>query len=89
MATLTNKTLIGLRSMVQLNDHGGAYQLAAQTLEFGDLAERFRKINCRQLELGHLPYNLYAEREGLYADLMTRAKAMLSPSEYQQLYRST
>lgn len=88
MTSLTKKALQDIRALVQVNDHGNAYQLAAKTLGFDDLAEQLGSINRRHLALGHLPCDLYEQRYGLYKGLLTRAKAILSAGEYQQLYRS-
>ncbi len=88
MATLTKKVLGKISEMTAINDHGGAYQLAAQTLGRSDLAEQFGTINRRQQELGYLPIDLYGKRHGLYDSLLTHAKSMLSATDYQALYRS-
>lgn len=89
MAIAISKTALSeIRSLVQANDHGGAYQMAARVLKFDELAERFGGINRQQLELGHLTGNLYEERHRLYKELLVRAQATLSAGEFQQLYGS-
>lgn len=88
MATIPTKTLKEIRALVQINDHGGAYQLAAKELGDADLAEQFASINRRNLELGHLPIDLYDRRHGLYQRLLAGAKRNLSSTNYQQLYAS-
>lgn len=74
--------------MVQLNDHGNAYQLAAKSLGCCDLAKQFEALNRRHLELGHLPHHLYEERHRLYSSLMSHAKSVLPSTQYEQLYSS-
>lgn len=82
----TAKALKDLQDQVQCNDHGGAYYEAAKALGCEDLTERFERINRRQLDLGHLPHDLYAERHGLYQELMSFARANMCATAYKQLY---
>lgn len=84
--SLNVKVLKQLRAMVQRNDHGSAYQLAAKALGCADLESRFAAINRRCEELGEVPLDVYAERHGLYQKLMAAARQALSPNEYQQFY---
>lgn len=84
--SLSLKLLKQLRAMVQRNDHGSAYQLAAKALGCGDLECRFEAINRHCEELGHVPLDVYEERHGLYQKLMAAARQALSPTEYQRFY---
>ncbi len=85
---LSLKTLQDLRELVQINDHGGACELAAAKLGNADLAERFGSINRRQIELGHLPPSLYDTRQRLRQDLLAFAQSNLNEVDYKRL-RST
>ena len=66
-----------IRQLVDVNDHGGAYALAAQAIGRTDLAERFAQINRRHLELGHLPLDLQFRRDEASQALMA---ALRGPS---------
>ena len=83
---LSQKTLQDVRELVQINDHGGAYQLAAAKLGNLELAEKFGSINRRQIELGHLPPSLYDQRQRLYQDLLAFTRSNLGEIEYKRLY---
>lgn len=83
MILISKQTLREIRSMVQNNDHGGAFHLAATALGQEDLAAQFDSINRRQQAIGHLPYKLYEERFSLYLQMMSAAKAMLPSADYQ------
>lgn len=84
--TISKETLKRIEALVALNDHSGAYQLAAQTLGCNDLAERFAGINRQHQELGHLPTRLYEERYGVYQELVAFARANLCDTDFQRLY---
>lgn len=88
MASLAKKDLKEIRALTQVNDCGAAYQLVAKALGCAALADQFGQINRRQLELGHLPHELYEARHRLYQELMAQARALLEDAEYRQLYRS-
>lgn len=88
MSMLSEALLKELRGLVQVNDHGGACQCAAVALGCNNLAERFGSINRRQMELGHLPHNLYEERQGLRQQLMAAAQEKLNPAEYMRFSAS-
>jgi hypothetical protein len=62
--------------------------LAARWLEDTPLTERFAHIHRRQMELGHLPHDLYEARHKAYQDLLVAAKAALDEPTYQKLYMS-
>lgn len=74
-----------IREMTAINDHGGAYLLAAQQLGLNDLAVRFAIINRRHEELGYLPVALYESRYCAYKELMRKAHSILM-SRYDQFY---
>lgn len=86
--TLKRKLLNDLRGMVQRNDHGSAYQLAANALGSTELETRFERINRLCAEVGHISLDLYEERHGLYLQLMALARKSLTTSDYQRFYIS-
>lgn len=83
---LSAKTLRQVKQLTAVNDHGGAYLLAAQSLGCVELADLFASINQQHLTLGHLPLNLYDERYAAYQALMKFAQANMSDSDYQEFY---
>lgn len=87
-SSLGAKVIKELRALVQVNDHGAAYLLAAKKLGFDDLAQRFSYINRRHLEMGHLPRDLYEARFGAYSELMERARGVMSAREHRQFHLS-
>lgn len=88
MSKFTPRALQEIRSLTQLNDHSGACLLAARWLGDTPLTERFAHIHRRQMELGHLPHDLYEARHKAYQDLLVAAKAALDEPTYQKLYMS-
>lgn len=84
----STKFLRTVRAMVQRNDHGSAYQLAAKTLGCVGLEEQFDRINRRCDHLGHVPIDLDHKRYGLYQQLMAYAKAHMSAAHYCEFYSS-
>lgn len=85
---LSPKQLKEIRALTAVNDHGSAYQMAAALLGETALVEQFARINKRHLELGHLSWDLNAERHKAYQALMAAAKTKLDPITYQKLYQS-
>lgn len=83
---LDKKLLKGIRTLTQVNDHGGAYQEAAQALGCDDLVQRFSSINQQHLRLGELSPRLYEQRFAAYQELLKRARVKLSAADYQRLY---
>jgi hypothetical protein len=74
-----------MKSLIEVNDHGGAYLLAAKGLGCTDLVERFERINRRQLELGHLPPDLEEDRRRACESLKVFAKKKLGTVGAQEL----
>jgi len=85
-AAINEETLKEIIELREVNDHGGAYQFAAEKLGCNELAMRFERINKRQIELGHLPVDLYEQRHRLYQELMAFARSNLSVAMYDRLY---
>lgn len=86
MTTLTPKLIRQLKAMKARNDHGAAYQVAAEALEAHDLMQVFSDINRKHDELGELTIDLCHKRHHAYEALMARARTALSPDDYQKLY---
>lgn len=86
MIQISSAVLKSIQSAVQLNDHGDAYLQAAQALNAHELVTRFSKVNRRQLELGHLPPELYQERQQAYQELLKVARDQLEPASYKAFY---
>lgn len=85
-AAINEETLKEIIELREVNDHGGAYQFAAEKLGCNELAMRFERINKRQIELGHLPVDLYEQRHRLYQELMAFARSSLRVATYDRLY---
>lgn len=88
MSKFTPRALQEIQSLTQLNDHSSAYLLAARWLGDAPLTARFTHIHRRQMELGHLPPDLYEARHKAYQELLVVAKAALDEPTYQKLYMS-
>lgn len=83
---LSKESLKRIKALVQNNDHGGAYLLAAQKLGLDDLAERFGSINRRHMQLGYLPTKLYVERYEAYQELNASAQDKLGAIGFKEFY---
>ena len=83
---IDQKTFRTIKQLTAVNDHGGAYLLAAQTLGLTSLAERFERINRQHLAHGHLPIDLYQERFVAYQELLESAQSQMSTADYQRFY---
>lgn len=77
-----------LRALRETNNHGEAYQLAAHWLGFDDLAETFRTINQCHYKLGYLSHDLSHLRHAAYEEMITRARKVLSQSNFEKFHAS-
>ena len=83
---LTEKFFARMHSLKANNNHGEAYEEAAQVLGQAELRDQFAHINHEQARLGHLPYDLNQKRHGVYSALMTAAKRQLTPAQYDRFH---
>lgn len=80
-----NQLIRSVRSMVNNNDHGGAYQVIAEAIGNDGLSQAFAEINRRHLQIGRLPFELYEARHMLYQQLMATARKHLGEDSFQRL----
>lgn len=83
---LTEKQLRYWRSLTQNNNFGDAYEDAAEALGLAELREKFRSINQQHMRKGELTLDLNRQRHQLYVELITKAKQLLNPVQYQKFY---
>lgn len=86
MAEINAATLREIRSMVQLNDHGQAYQFASNKLGLDKLAASFAEINRKHVLLGYLSHDLYVKRFELYREMMDSARNLLDQKTFAKFY---
>lgn len=84
--TLTEKFFARMKSLKANNNHGDAYEEAAQVLGQPELRDQFARINREQARLGHLPHHLNNERHRIYTQLMAAGKRQLSPAQYDRFH---
>lgn len=81
---ITMRTLGRLKAMTARNDHGAAYEAAAQALGLQNLQEQFARINSEHRHLGDLSYEASQRRYRLYQELMAQAKSKLDAVRFEQ-----
>ena len=79
-------TLKEIKTLTQINAHGDAYLLAAQTFGLDKLAEKFEGINRQHYARGELSESLTYDRFVAYQELMKYAKSHMSATDYQKFY---
>lgn len=87
-ATIDPATIREIRDCTQRNDHTEGYRLAAVALGLPECAEQFKTIALRMTAEGGLNGDLSFKRRNVYDQMMVRARRMLTPAEYQNLYQS-
>lgn len=80
-----SKLVSTVRRKVSINDHGGAYQLIAESIGEDELADALARINKEHIRVGRLPFELYEARHHLYMLLMHRARKKLGEDSFQRL----
>lgn len=83
---LTSTQISNLKSMTANNNHGCAYETAADYLGLDDLADEFYVINRDHDRRGFLTLDMSDRRYALYQKLMAEAKKKLSEVEYKKFY---
>lgn len=83
---MDEKTIAEILLLKSVNDHGAAYLMAAQALGLSDLADRFERINRKQLALGHLPPDLCHDRHVALEEMLAFARSHMITQSYQRFY---
>lgn len=83
---ISQKTLNKIAELKDVNDHGTAYQMAAEALGQKDLAARFERINRQHMRDGELSMTLYGERMEALQDMLKFARSHMSDTDYQRFY---
>ena len=86
MSVLSEAVIKELKQLKELNAHGEAYLLAAQTLGLTALANQFAEMNKIKQQKGGLPPELVHKQYDAYQRLMLEAITIIPLEEYKEFY---